>query len=102
MNDADFDELINLADEILEYYYKNPEEEKAPSPKHVSHYTRFDENGNIVVKNLSAFFIPELKLSQEIKGVTYVVDGTYEGTFFLHNKIKRIIDHVITEDKDYE
>ena len=44
MNKTDFNEVIKKADEILEYYYKNPDEENIPSPPHESHYTKINEN----------------------------------------------------------
>ncbi len=34
MKETDLSEAIEKADEILEYYYKNPDEGTAPSPPH--------------------------------------------------------------------
>ena len=34
MKETDLSQAIEKADEILEYYYKNPNEENAPSPPH--------------------------------------------------------------------
>ncbi len=97
MKKIDLDETIALADEILEYYYKNPEEENSPSPPHESHYTKIDENGNMIADNITAFLIPEFAIEKTVKSVKYVVDGSYDGEEFLHNKVKRIIDRDITE-----
>ena len=38
---------------------------------------RFDENGNICVKNLSAWWIPKLTVTEEISGTLYTVTGSY-------------------------
>lgn len=97
MKKIGLDANIKLADEILEYYYKNPEEENAPSPPHESHYTKIDENGNMIADNIAAFLIPEFAVERTVKSVKYVVDGSYDGEEFLHNKVKRIIDHDISE-----
>ena len=47
---------------------------------------KFDENGNIVVRNLSAFWLPELTIVDEIGGAEYTVTGSYEGTETLDKK----------------
>ncbi|MBR3437955.1 MAG: hypothetical protein IKH13_00415 [Clostridia bacterium] len=95
MKKNEFDDTIKLADEIIEYYYKNPDEEKAPSPPHENNLAFIDENGNMTVNNVAAFWLPEFEIEDEEKSVKYVVDGTYDGKSFLHNKLKRIIDNVI-------
>ena len=94
MNKINFDDMIKKADEVLEYYYKNPDEENAPSPPHESHYCFFDDN-DLNVNNIAAFIIPEFEIEKTVKSVKYVVDGTYDGEEFLHNKLKRIIDNEI-------
>ena len=93
MNKINFDDTIKKADEVLEYYYKNPDEENAPSPPHESHYTFFDEENNLNVNNIAAFIIPEFEIEETVKSIKYVVDGTYDGEEFLHNKLKRVIDN---------
>lgn len=40
---------------------------------------RFDEAGRIHVRNLSAYWIPELTVTEEIGGTVYTVTGSYEG-----------------------
>ena len=95
MNKINFDDTIKKADEVLEYYYKNPDEENAPSPPHESHYTKINENGGLSVDNIAAFIIPEFEIEETVKSITYVVDGTYDGEEFLHNKLKRVIDNEI-------
>lgn len=96
MNKIGFDDKIKKADEALEYYYKKPDEEKAPSPPHEGHYTKINENGGLSVDNISAFIIPEFEIEETIKSVKYVVDGTYDGEDFLHHKLKRVIDNDVS------
>ena len=99
MKETDLSEAIEKADEILEYYYKNPDEGTAPSPPHENNLASFDENGNLTVKNHAAFWLPEIEIEDEEKSIKYVVDGTYDGNSFLHNKLKRIIDNVVNNLK---
>ena len=54
---------------------------------------RFDENGNIIVRNPSAYWIPELTVTEEIDGTIYTVSGTYEGSEGLDKKLARIMLH---------
>jgi hypothetical protein len=54
-----------------------------------NHY--FDANGHIRVRNLSAYWLPEITLKREIKGTTYTVSGSYEGTRRLDQKLLRIM-----------
>ena len=44
-----------------------------------------DDSGHIVVKNLSAWWIPEIKVEREIHGTVYTVTGSFEGNEFLEN-----------------
>ena len=50
-----------------------------------------DESGHIVVKNLSAWWIPEIKVEREIHGTVYTVTGSFEGNEFLEKKLTRIL-----------
>ena len=52
---------------------------------------KIDEAGHIVVKNLSAFWIPEIKAEREIHGTVYTVTGSFEGNEFLEKKLTRIL-----------
>ena len=52
---------------------------------------RINEAGHIVVKNLSAFWIPEIKIEREIHGTVYTVTGSFEGNEFLEKKLTRIL-----------
>ena len=102
MKKTDFNEVIKKADEVLEYYYKNPDEENAPSPPHESHYCFLDNENNLNVDNISAFLIPEFEIEEQVKSVKYIVDGSYDGEDFLHNKLKRVIDNEINNIKTLE
>ncbi len=50
-----------------------------------------DESGHIVVKNLSAWWIPEIKVECEIHGTVYTVTGSFEGNESLEKKLTRIL-----------
>ena len=89
-------------EEVSEYYFSNPDPyakvESRPddAPKRD---IKFDENGNIVVRNLSAFWLPELTIVDEIGGAEYTVTGSYEGTETLDKKLKRIMEQNAADDK---
>ena len=53
--------------------------------------TRIDESGHIMVKNLSAYWIPEIKVEREIHGTVYTVIGSFEGNELLEKKLTRIL-----------
>ena len=55
------------------------------------------EDGHIHVKNLSAFWIPELTDTEVIHGTTYVVTGSYEGTENFVRKLERITSRKFAE-----
>ena len=95
-------------EEVPEYYFSNPDPyakvEPRPDDAPKREFT-FDEKGNIVVKNLSAFWLPDVKIVDEIGGTEYTVTGSYEGTETLDKKLHRIMEQnaaddelVITED----
>ena len=88
--------------EIPEYYFSNPDPyaKREPRPDNApKHDVSFDENGNIVVKNLSAFWLPEITITDEIGGTEYTVTGSYEGTETLDKKLKRILEQNAAEEK---
>ena len=73
-------------EEVSEYYFSNPDPYAKVEPRPDDAPKRdikFDENGNIVVKNLSAFWLPELTIVDEVGGAEYTVTGSYEGTTLL-------------------
>ncbi len=53
--------------------------------------TRIDASGHITVRNLSADWIPEIKVEREIHGTFYTVTGSFEGNEFLEKKLTRIL-----------
>ena len=60
---------------------------------------RINEAGHIVVKNLSAYWIPEIKVEREIDGTLYTVTGSYEGTEMLNSKLTRIMLHNLEDSE---
>lgn len=54
----------------------------------------------MIVENISAFLLPEFEITEQIKSVTYVVDGTYDGEELLHKKLERILTHDINENTE--
>ena len=52
---------------------------------------KIDEAGHITAKNLSAYWIPEIKVEREIHGTVYTVTGSYEGTERSDRKLTRIL-----------
>ena len=95
--DEELDEVPVFAFANADPYAKmEPRPEDAPK-RDVS----FDENGNIVVKNPSACWLPEIKIVDEVGGTEYTVTGSYEGTETLDKKLKRILEHnAANEDPD--
>ena len=81
-------------DEPEGYYFSNPDPYAKPEPAPEGQPRRFwfDAEGHIRVKNLSAFWLPELTLQREIGGTVYSVTGSYEGTETLDRKLKRIME----------
>ena len=67
-----------------EVYFNLTEEQK----KHGSYV---DENGNLHVKDLSAFWIPELTTTEKVGHTTYTVTGSYEGKESFLKKLERIV-----------
>lgn len=53
-------------------------------------YVQFNATGNIFIGNPSAYWIPELTVSEEISGTLYTVTGSYEGTESFLRKLERI------------
>ena len=83
-------------DSIPELYFSRP----APYAKHdplpdsqLCRNYRVDADGHIVVKNPSAWWIPEMKIIEEIDGTIYTITGSYEGTEMLDQKLSRIMLH---------
>ncbi|MCI6935544.1 MAG: hypothetical protein MR762_02645 [Clostridiales bacterium] len=83
----------------------SPEAENAAPEYHFSQQSEkqrcgnywFDEDGQIHVKNLSAYWIPQLTITEEISGTLYTVTGSFEGTESLIRKLERITGKKFTE-----
>ena len=89
-------------EKVPEYYFSNPDPYAKIEPRPDDAPKRdikFDENGNIVVKNLSAFWLPEVTIVDEVGGAEYTVTGSYEGTETLDKKLKRIMEQNATDDE---
>ena len=99
--DDEYEEMLMSYEEddesiILELYFCNPDPYLKPEPLPDDHYRpeiHFDDEGRIVVKNLDAYWLPEMKLVEEIDGTIYTVTGSYEGTEMLDQKLSRIMLH---------
>ncbi len=44
--------------------------------------TRIDESGHITVRNLSAYWIPEIRVEREIHGTVYTVTGVFDKNMY--------------------
>ena len=83
-----------------EYYFANPDPYARVEPvpyEQRRHDFIFDEDGHIRVKNISAYWIPELTVSEEIGGTIYTVTGSYEGETSFIRKLERITAKKFTE-----
>ena len=81
-------------DSIPELYFSRPDPyaKRDPLSDGQRRYNyRIDEQGCIVVRNLDAWWIPEMKIIEEIDGTIYTVTGSYEGTEMLDQKITWIM-----------
>ena len=86
--------------EIPTYHFSNPDPyaERDPlPPDHEDHNTSVGEDGDIRVQNVSAYFLPEIKLSKEIGGTVYSIYGSYDGMAPLDRKLERIMEQRMTE-----
>ena len=110
MAEEGIDEEEEDAEEVPVFAFANadPYAKMEPRPEDApKRDVSFDENGNIVVKNPSAFWLPEIKIVDVVGGTEYTVTGSYEGTETLNKKLKRIMEHNaandnsdITEDRE--
>ncbi len=87
-------------DEPATYHFSNSDPYTKPkplSPNRTKHRSYFNEGGHLCVKNISAFWIPELTVTEVIHGTTYIVTGSYEGTESFVRKLERITAKKFTE-----
>ena len=52
---------------------------------------------SIRVRNLSAYWLPQITLKQEIGGTVYRVSGSYEGEGLLDRRVRRILAYYIDQ-----
>ena len=86
--------------EIPTYHFSNPDPyaERDPLPlDHEDHDTSVGEDGDIRVRNVSAYFLPEIKLLKEIGGTVYSITGSYDGIALLDRKLERIMEQNATD-----
>ena len=92
-------------EEVPEYYFSNPDPyakvEPRPDDAPKRDFT-FDEKGNIVVKNPSAFWLPQIEIVDEIGGTEYTVTGSYDGEETLSSKLQRIMEQNVSNAADDE
>ena len=91
---------LEIEDEdIPEYYFSNPDPyfKIAPTTEPKNKNFWFGEDGHIHVKNISAYWIPNLTLTEEIDSTIYTVTGSYEGEESFLRKLERITAKKFTE-----
>ncbi len=102
--DDDFDDSEKYG-EIHSFVFSNPDPyakvEPRPDDAPKREFT-FDEKGNIVVKNPSAFWLPKVEIVDEIGGTEYTVTGSYDGEETLDKKLKRIMEQNASDAADDE
>ena len=102
--DDDFDDSEEYG-EIHSFVFSNPDPYAKVKPRLDDAPKRdftFDEKGNIVVKNPSAFWLPKVEIVDEIGGTEYTVTGSYDGTESLDKKLKRIMEQNASDAADDE
>ena len=102
--DDDFDNSEEYG-EIHSFVFSNPDPyakvEPRPDDAPKREFT-FDEKGNIVVKNPSAFWLPKVEIVDEIGGTEYTVTGSYDGEETLGRKLNRIMEQNVADATDDE
>ena len=93
MKQTDLEAIADFSEDVPGFYFKNSEEADTPFPPRKSQNVFFDEDNHLCVKVPSAFWLPQFEIEETVKSTTYIVDGSYDGDAFLHDKIKRLIDH---------
>ena len=102
--DDDFDDSEEYG-EVHSFVFSNPDPyakvEPRPDDAPKREFT-FDEKGNIVVKNPSAFWLPQIEIVDEIGVTEYTVTGSYDGEETLSSKLKRIMEQNAANAADDE
>ena len=100
--DDDFDDSEGDG-EIHSFVFSNPDPYAKVEPRPDDAPKRefpFDEKDNIVVKNPSAFWLPDVKIVEEHGGTEYTVTGSYEDAETLDKKLRRIMEQNAADDKN--
>ena len=91
---------LEIEDEgIPEYCFSNsdPYFKITPTTEPKNKNFWFGEDGHIQVKNISAYWIPKLTLTEEMSGTIYTVTGSYNGEEPFIRKLERITAKKFTE-----
>lgn len=94
---------LETEDTTPEYCFTNPDPYAKVEPvpyEQRRHDFTFDEDGHIRVKNISAYWIPELTVTEEIKGTVYTVTGSYDGETTFIRKLERIMAKKYAEESE--
>ena len=59
-----------------------------------------NENYQIRVKNPSAYWIPPIVTREVIRGTTYIVAGSFDGTMPFTHKLERIMARMLAEEAE--
>ena len=101
-DEIEFEDDPDNSDSIPVMYFLNSDPyyraERTPTG-HARHNIRFDEEGHIIVRNPSAYWLPEIKIEEEIDGTVYSVTGSYEGSASLDKKLARIMLHNLEDSE---
>ncbi len=101
--DDDYEDYGEYEDHSMEFYFSNPDpyfKMTRPDKPQLRPGVRFGEDGHLHAKNISAFWIPELTLTEEIGGTVYTVTGSYEGTTDFLKKLERITAKKFTDSTE--
>ena len=92
-------DTLEIEDAIPGFYFSNPDPyfKITPTAEPKKKNFWFGEGGHIHVKNISAYWIPNLTLTEEIDGTIYTVTGSYEGEESFLRKLERITAKEFTE-----
>lgn len=86
-------------DDTPGYYFSDPDPyfKLEQKPRELRSDCWFDDEAHLHTKNLSAYWIPELTVTEEISGTVYTVTGSYEGNESFLRKLERISAKKFTE-----
>jgi len=92
-------DTLEVEDAIPGYYFSNPDPyfKLEHKPHELRRNCWFNEDGHLHAKNISAYWIPELTVTEEISNTVYTVTGSYEGTESFLRKLERITAKKFTE-----